>query len=390
MNKGFSADLNTEIYEFDIISKINFTPIKGQKTKSIYYKIIATMTENGCVFYVAKFADGVKNTAIKSSFIATANYSGKIYLLNKEEEIISAKKYFNGTFVGNIMVSDYKVNSYMWLDCTTIAITHYSTSYVEVGGQYFYTTRVTGTTYETICTGGGGDSGGGGYGDSGGGGSTDQYEVAVEDPNVNPCDQIKTQNNDQNYKARLDTLKDKTSLKTESGFDQKADGTYTTLVANGVKAITLPRDAQRKGFMHTHIKYCEMTNSYGELLEVPMIQMFSPEDVQQFLMLVVNAQTYGRPISDAYGVMVSSAGTYQLAFTGNVADINVQSGSINWGKSLNETYENYLSSNTEEGFLKFLKDIIGIDGIELYKVEDSGITKRTLDSNGKVVKINCN
>jgi hypothetical protein len=151
----------------------------------------------------------------------------------------------------------------------------------------------------------------------------------------------------------------------------------------------MPRDPSRMGYMHTHINTCQITDGDGDLVDVPMIKMFSPEDVRQFLMIVLNAQTYGTPISDAYGVMVSSAGTYQLAFTGNVTDINAINGSIDWD-SLDDIYKTYLKKNTEEGFLKFLKDKIGIDGIELYKVEDSGNAKITLDSNGKAVPINCN
>lgn len=152
----------------------------------------------------------------------------------------------------------------------------------------------------------------------------------------------------------------------------------------------MPRDPNRVGYMHTHIDPYQKTNSEGDLIDVIPIKMFSPQDVQQFLILVVNAQIYGTPISDAYGMMVSSAGIYQLAFTGNVADINAKNSTINWGKSLDNIYVKYLRKNAEEGFLKFLKDKIGIDRIELYKVEDSGNAKIALDSNGKIVSINCN
>jgi hypothetical protein len=223
-----------------------------------------------------------------------------------------------------------------------------------------------------------GSVGGGG----GGGGAAEKKE--------DPCDELKKQTADPVYQAKIQSLKSNTSLKKETGYGQNKDGTFTTLTANGPDAVVMPRDPNRVGYMHTHIDPYQKTNSDGDLIDVIPIKMFSPQDVQQFLILVVNAQIYGTPISDAYGMMVSSAGIYQLAFTGNVADINAKNSTINWGKSLDNIYVKYLRKNAEEGFLKFLKDKIGIDGIELYKVEDSGNAKITLDSNGKIVSINCN
>ncbi|MBG6061032.1 hypothetical protein IWX83_000806 [Flavobacterium sp. CG_9.1] len=222
-----------------------------------------------------------------------------------------------------------------------------------------------------------------GFGGGGGGGGEEE-EVA------DPCDQIKKQMANPAYKAKLDILKSQTGQIKENGYAQNKDGTFTTLTANGPDAIAMPRDPNRVGYMHTHLDPYQKTNSDGDTIDVTPIKMFSPADVQQFLILVVNAQNYGTPISDAYGMMVSSAGIYQLAFTGNVADINAKNSTINWGRSLDNIYVKYLRKNGEEGFLKFLKDKIGIDGIELYKVEDSGNSKIALDSNGKIVAINCN
>lgn len=153
----------------------------------------------------------------------------------------------------------------------------------------------------------------------------------------------------------------------------------------------MPRNPNRIGYMHTHIDPYN-NGQYDEdgtpLRDTP-IQMFSPEDVRQFLTIVVNAQIYGTPIGDTYGVMVSSAGTYQLAFTGNVADIHQKQSSINWDR-LDRIYKKYTINDPVGGFLNFLKNKIGIDGIELYKVEATGNTKMTLDSAGEIVPINCN
>ncbi|WP_367772379.1 hypothetical protein AB3G33_02560 [Flavobacterium sp. WC2421] len=213
----------------------------------------------------------------------------------------------------------------------------------------------------------------------------------VIDEVIDPCEKLKTQYNNLTYKAKIDVLKTQTGKTKENGYAQTKDGSFTTLTANGSDAVTLPRDINRIGYMHTHLDSYQKTNSDGDLIDVFPIKIFSPEDVKQFLILVVNAQNYGIPISDTYGVMVSSAGTYQLGFTGNAANINVKTSTINWDESLNEIYKTTILENgLEKGLLKFLKDKIGIDGIDLYKIEETGNQKITLDINGEKVTINCN
>jgi hypothetical protein len=211
-----------------------------------------------------------------------------------------------------------------------------------------------------------------------------------EDPEKNPCDKIKESLNNPLFKSKLDDLKSKTRLTKESGFSQDKNGTFTTLTADGSDAVIIPRNVNTIGYMHTHLNTYDKLDANGDLEPVYPIKMFSPEDVRQFLIIVVNAQYNNIPIRDTYGVMVSSTGTYQLKFTGTVADINIKSNSIAWGKKLDGIYEKYLSGNKEAGFLKFLNDIIGIDGIELYKMEAAGSSRKTLDNNGKITTINCN
>jgi hypothetical protein len=208
---------------------------------------------------------------------------------------------------------------------------------------------------------------------------------------IDPCEKLKAQYNNPIYKAKIDVLKTQTGQTKENGYAQTKDGSFTTLTANGSDAVTLPRDINRIGYMHTHLDSYQKTNAEGELIDVFPIKIFSPEDVKQFLILIINAQNYGNPISDTYGVLVSSAGTYQLGFTGNAADINVKANTINWGESLDKIYiTTILENGLEKGLLKFLIDKIGIDGIELYKIEDTGNKKITLDINGKKITINCN
>ena len=85
--------------------------------------------------------------------------------------------------------------------------------------------------------------------------------------------------------------------------------------------------------------------------------------------------------------MVSSNGTYQLRFTGDATKINVN---YNWD-SLTKDYLTYLEKgNKEANFLSFIEDKSYIQGIELYKInKDKTSSKKTLDSNKKIVNINC-
>jgi hypothetical protein len=218
----------------------------------------------------------------------------------------------------------------------------------------------------------------------GGGGSASEDEEEKD-----PCEKIKESLNNAVFKTKIDALKTQTGLNKENGFAQDKNGVFTALTANGSDAVDIPRDVNRIGYMHTHLNTYDKPNADGELVPVSPIKMFSPEDVRQFLIIVVNAQYNNIPISDTYGVMVSSTGTYQLKFTGIVADINVKNSSINWD-NLEKIYKKYLSGNKEAGFLKFLNDMIGIDGIELYKIEAAGSSRKTLDSTGKITTINCN
>jgi hypothetical protein len=321
-------------------------------------------------------------TTLDESFEQSAEFTGKIIITDLNGEFVNGFKVQNGIAIASLVKKSISSqNSYTNKSNAeelneVIIYNNYHNSYpvYVIFTPYHYGIQVEHDVLYDMDFG------------SGGGGGGAEPAVEAEDP----CDELKKQTVDPVYQAKIQSLKSNTSLKKETGYGQNKDGTFTTLTANGPDAVVMPRDPNRVGYMHTHIDPYQKTNSDGDLIDVIPIKMFSPQDVQQFLILVVNAQIYGTPISDAYGMMVSSAGIYQLAFTGNVADINAKNSTINWGKSLDNIYVKYLRKNAEEGFLKFLKDKIGIDGIELYKVEDSGNAKIALDSNGKIVAINCN
>jgi hypothetical protein len=77
-----------------------------------------------------------------------------------------------------------------------------------------------------------------------------------------------------------------------------------------------------------------------------------------------------------------------LKFTGNIADVNTN---FNWGTELDKKFIAAKNEyGIEKGFLLFLKDNIGINGITLYKINDDGTSeKKSLDTNNLLQTTPC-
>lgn len=210
------------------------------------------------------------------------------------------------------------------------------------------------------------------------------------DASKNPCDQLKTQNTNADFKSKITELATKTKLKKETGYAQKTDGSYQSLTNSGGDQLNFATDATTIGFMHTHLDPYESGNydpDGNPEIRSP-IKMFSPADVKSFISLLINANRNNIPLSDVYGTMVASNGVYQLRFEGNYSDINT---GLNFD-GLKEKYRDYFRrfSNPEKAFALFLKDQIGINGISLYKLKSDGTSeKKSLDTNNKLTTTPC-
>ncbi|TPG44360.1 hypothetical protein [Flavobacterium pectinovorum] len=223
----------------------------------------------------------------------------------------------------------------------------------------------------------------------GGGSGSPSTPPAVNDP----CKSISDQAVNPAFKAKMDALKAKTSLKKESGYAQKKDGSFKEL-QNGsggtnINSLEFIIEPDMVGFMHVHIDPYESDelDEDGNPKESAPIKMFSPADVKQFLLLLINAKTNGIPVENVFGTMVSSSGDYSLRFTGNIADVKTDQ---NWG-SFDQIYKAAIKKDGKElGFLKFLKDNIGINGISLYKIKKDGKSEnKTLNANNKLNSTPC-
>jgi len=210
---------------------------------------------------------------------------------------------------------------------------------------------------------------------------------------TNPCEKIKAQNTNVNYKAKVDELKGKVGLKKETGYSESKTGSFTSLnPANSTDAsdaLKLSINADTKGYIHTHL------NDYGDgttddngnpKIRQP-IRMFSPADVNALMEL---ASLANGKYENLYGTMISGSGNYTIKFTGTAADIKTGFDTDAWRDSF-ITYKKKNDGWTlEKLFLNFLKNEMKVNGIELYKIKNDGtVQKKTLNSNNKVESTDC-
>ena len=214
----------------------------------------------------------------------------------------------------------------------------------------------------------------GGYEYPGGGGEGTEPEEEED-----PCDKLKTKLTGMQFKEKFQSLKNPANfaLNHEVGFFEKDDQFFPTSsepCSNFVKANTSLNCL--KGIMHTHQNFdCE-----GTFLEpVP-----SPEDVDIFIRipLAQAAQCSGN-YQDAYHLTIASGGTYMLNYNGSTPPSNNYNVQV-WSDWYESEYKNlfdkkqYTQNNIEELFTKFLSTCIGIDGLEVYKIENDTATNLSI------------
>ncbi|UOU99697.1 hypothetical protein MUU74_07005 [Chryseobacterium daecheongense] len=259
---------------------------------------------------------------------------------------------------------------------------------------------------------GGSSGGGGGSGNTSGGGGatvppcdtsiiptnpesefTDENGCPVGTPTLpnlggnlqnDPCEKLQNQKADPNFTAKIDHLKNNLNLKKEIGYIEKNDGTYVykdnATATETANSLTLGDPTpDMKGFSHIHPNDFEVEHSDGTIEIRKGFKIFSPADVIYFNQIVALAQQNGTSMDDKYAVMVSSTGTYQIRFTGNVNQIKTVY--TNTKKQYNEMYIKYFQKNSkvsdELNFLKFIDEQMYVKGITLVKMnEDGTFTKK--------------
>ncbi len=206
-------------------------------------------------------------------------------------------------------------------------------------------------------------------------------------PQVDPCTKIRSELLNTNFSLNLNALRGKTGLKNETGFSQSKNGPFTALSVAASDAtsdgLNLPSDPNNIGYMHTHIDDYEtgQSNADGDPEIRKTIKTFSPPDIVAFLNLLRNAQTNNIPISNVYGIVVSSKGAYELKFYGGIESV-LNSTFVSNSASLLAYDRAIKSYGLENGLLVFLRDTVGISGIGLFKLERDGRVTRKIYGNG--------
>ncbi|WP_294218060.1 hypothetical protein [uncultured Chryseobacterium sp.] len=128
------------------------------------------------------------------------------------------------------------------------------------------------------------------------------------------------------------------------------------------------------------------------------VKIFSPADLATFLTsCVANADAHGS-IGDAFAMVVTSEGNYMLQYTGSSSGFGIGTNTIKFWKAWYDREfgklileDIYTQPNVEKVFLRFLKEKVKIDGIELYQVAKTTgqAQKLNLNNDNTVVSIPC-
>ncbi|WP_139262691.1 hypothetical protein [Chryseobacterium polytrichastri] len=237
-----------------------------------------------------------------------------------------------------------------------------------------------------VCEGGGGS---GGYPYPGG--------DDPQDPEKDPCKKAKSTYNSTAVKSRYDVLKTKVGDLKETGYG------FTTIT--GPKGLPttqtnpLNPDATNPdkmkvgiypttfGYSHTHIN-----KSNGNV----SVKIFSPADINTFLIILHNAIANNTPLDTVFGGMVASDpdtvyNTYQIQYTGNGTNLPSE-----FTKEQLDVLRNWYAKNaqeiqTETGelshtdmqklFNETLKKM-NLSDIVLFKIEGNSNTVKKVDYNG--------
>jgi hypothetical protein len=190
----YSEELKTSFYEFDIIYTSGLTPHinDSKKVKGNYYnsyKVIATKDKEEYNFYALRVYEKISetgNSISKVSFNAPLNFNGLIHLVDKEGDMVFARKVEKGeNTIKNYFNKEFKeldpIKSKVDENCVDVVTYHLIDWYKKwndaEGLHIEYTsTQLISTSVESICAyvylpdydNGVGGSGGGGGGTTSG------------------------------------------------------------------------------------------------------------------------------------------------------------------------------------------------------------------------------
>lgn len=218
----------------------------------------------------------------------------------------------------------------------------------------------------------------------GGGGTQSQPQT--------PCAKLKIQNNDATYKAKVDYLKTKTGESFEYGF-------RVNNPPPGQTATQYQQLSNVVGSNTIDFKFFNTTYGYMHSHHERLIPIFSPDDINTFIKLLINANNNGIPQENVFMNVVNPDGTvYQLRGDGiDVASLSIfDQNTID--TELNKKYVNdydLAKANQspefyQKNFLKFMRDKMNINGAKMYSIDSNGKSSQiSLNGNSLANPIPC-
>lgn len=319
-------------------------------------------------YYVTAFFDGLLNLNLLGYFEKKENAANGI----------SNKLSFSCTY-RTITVGCFENQT----DCSPISRTVSSCSWVEDGDNGGRNDQM--EIYNDDSAGGGGYDG-----------------LPYPEEKNDPCVQIQSNFSNTSFAEKFENLTDSKvfDLDHEKGsferYPPKDSGLKPSFVdienKIGTTNMDLPDDKSGVvGLMHSH-------NNEDADGNHP-IKIFSPTDIRTFINhLLPQSNYYTGSYTNAYSVVTTSEGNYMLKYTKETwpGSIGYDTKEV-WQKWYKDNYTDLLENgkltqgNVEKLFTQFLKEVVKIDGLEVYKVTENSSAKLEYNGVSEPVKsTNCN
>jgi hypothetical protein len=360
-NPSFNQDFHNEVGDvyFDLRS---FT--YGETTKGLVYPIIK---------------NGVVNAVLMGIVNPERDWVNFTVLKNNSPEVSQIISKFQTLYVSSQLSKGREVMEEHEIEEVVITI------YQSIPGPFY-------TYYQPYTDYGGSDSSGLGSGMSGGG---SHYRGGGNPPD--PCVKTKAKLTNPKFKAKYQELNkpEMFAMNHEKGFYERLPPAGSTGIESGFPVVDgapcthgldFPENENGvAGLMHTHNE----ENCNGD----PSVKIFSPKDVRTFLnKLMPQANNYTGSYTNAYSVVITSQGSYMLQYTNSTWPGSTWDKINDWNDWYVDAYNNlimkdeFTQGNIEKVFTQFLKEKVGIDGLEVYKITESSSSKLEYNGTNQPVK----
>lgn len=244
------------------------------------------------------------------------------------------------------------------------------------------------------CNGGGGD-GGGGY----------SYPSPEEEELEDDCAKVKQNLINPKFKEKYNELNTQSNLNgiNEKGIFERAAPPGNNLPSSFIpisnQSCTTDMDLPSNvagiyGLFHIHNN---VNCDNGKI----NVKAPSPVDMRTFFhILMKQANQYKGSYSEAYSVVITSYGSYMLKYNSTSWPSNVTGSDFaKWQKWYESEFQNLENKgmmnaeNVEKTFAQFLKEVVNVDGLDVFMITENSATKvdyKNIDPNTKKpLKIEC-